>query len=286
MDIVFNATADFEKDLGAIPGKERVRVVQKLNAHCSLLEGNHTGFFKYDNGEDGRGRFPAKVEIHRIRSISAATEPLSWHKMLFSWRHIEEEPTHYLNQWLNRVPNIGMPLWLYLGSFREGMYEDQRFMELAQALEGYHRYRFPEKSEKTAEHEAKLSALLTCCPEESKKWLSQKLEYSHEPSLRKRLKDLFSEHKQSIQSLTGSWKNAKDTIGTIVTVRNTYAHCLGDDPRAFTGHLRHRTVRLMRAVMAMLLLEDAGFKKEQIEKIASNDWGFKQLQRYFCEEIQ
>ena len=158
-------------------------------------------------------------------------------------------------------------------------------MELAQALEGYHRYRFPEQSEKTSEHEGKLEQILEGCPEVHQKWLDAKLKYSHEPSLRHRLKDLFKGQKALVSWLAGSWKNSKELIGRIVDNRNQYSHCLGDG-KTFTGLHRNRTIRVMQAILAMLLLEEAEFSNEQIERIIKNNWGYSQLQKRLTDETE
>lgn len=47
MDVTFEATAEFEKDMDAFPKKERLRIVDKINMYCSMLDGDRSGFFKH-----------------------------------------------------------------------------------------------------------------------------------------------------------------------------------------------------------------------------------------------
>lgn len=47
MDVTFEITAAFEKDLDALPKKERLRIINKINMYCSLLDGDRAGFFKH-----------------------------------------------------------------------------------------------------------------------------------------------------------------------------------------------------------------------------------------------
>lgn len=230
-------------------------------------------------------QYSRPIEICRVLQVPSNPEPIHFHKMLFTWKRIEDDPQKYFQAWASKLSEIGMPVWMYLGSFREQVYEDQRFMELAQALEGYHRYRFPEKPEKTSEHEGKLEQILEGCPGVHQEWLATKLAYSHEPSLRSRLKELVEVQKDIATWLAGSWKNAKDFIGQIVNNRNQHAHCL-DDGKTFTGLHRNRTIRVMQAMLAMLLLKEAGFSDEQVEKIIKNNWGYSQLQKCLTEEAE
>ncbi len=47
MDVTFEATDAFEKDLGTFVSKERFKIVSKINMYCSLLPNDRTGFFKH-----------------------------------------------------------------------------------------------------------------------------------------------------------------------------------------------------------------------------------------------
>jgi hypothetical protein len=228
-------------------------------------------------------KFLRPIQVFRILNVTNSTEPVPFHKMLFTWKHMEGAPQKHFQAWESKIQSIGMSAWLYLGSFREQVFEDQRFLELAQALEGYHRYRFPESSEKNYEHTEKLKQILDACPEDHREWLDGKLAYSHEPSLRNRLKGLFTIHKGVISWLTGSWKDATECICRIVDHRNELSHCLGDGSPSLDGLSRNRTIRVMQAALALLLLEDAEFSEAQIERIIKNNWGYSQLHKRLTE---
>ena len=47
MDVTFEATGKFEKELDAFPSKERLHIVNKINMYCSLLPDDRAGFFKH-----------------------------------------------------------------------------------------------------------------------------------------------------------------------------------------------------------------------------------------------
>lgn len=47
MDVTFEATDAFEKDLDTFASKERLQIVNKINIYCSLLPNDRAGFFKH-----------------------------------------------------------------------------------------------------------------------------------------------------------------------------------------------------------------------------------------------
>ena len=59
------------------------------------------------------------------------------------------------------------------------------------------------------EHEKRMEAILRAVPEEHKGWLTEKLRYSNELNLRKRIKHIFDEHPQIVDSVVGSGSKAR-----------------------------------------------------------------------------
>jgi hypothetical protein len=47
MDVTYESTDAFEKDLASFQMKERTRTIDKLNLYCSLLPADRAGFFKH-----------------------------------------------------------------------------------------------------------------------------------------------------------------------------------------------------------------------------------------------
>ncbi|QDU05922.1 hypothetical protein V6x_56660 [Gimesia chilikensis] len=206
-------------------------------------------------------------------------KPVDFYDMLFNWKYIEQDPQKYFQAWIENIDKIGMPVWLYLGSFREDLYEDQRFMELAQALEGFHRYKFPETSNITEYHENRLNVILGNCPKEYRKWLSGNLGHTHEPKLPSRLKQLFNEHNELFIWLADSKTNKNIAKELIVRIRNHQAHCKSIDDSPFSSILRFHLNRYMQYVLAALLLKETNFSDEQISRIIKSNWKGKQVPR-------
>jgi hypothetical protein len=98
--------------------------------------------------------------------------------------------------------------------------------------------------------------------------------------LGRRLKELFRRNKSVVEWLCGSWRAAKEAVRRIVDARNGYSHGL-QEHREVRGTAGYKVVSLMQAVMAMLLMEEAGFTGERIAEIAKNARSFEALRRQF-----
>jgi ApeA N-terminal domain 1 len=98
--------------------------------------------------------------------------------------------------------------------YLDRLYLEQRFLNIAQAVESYHRRRSDKKDLSEEDHEKRLEKILAGTPQEYKKWLSDKLKYSNELSLRQRLKDLLGDANRSqvALSLIGSKKVFIDKV--------------------------------------------------------------------------
>lgn len=212
-------------------------------------------------------------------------KPVRTYDMLFNWKHIEQHPQKHFQAWVEKIDLIGMPIWLYLASLHENKYQEQIFMELTQGLEGFHRYRFPDPSEPTEEHQSKVESIIAGCPEEYQKWLAGKLKHSHEPNLQSRLKELFNEQVELFTWLANSKKNKNEVKELIVKIRNHQAHCLSASSDVVSLNLRFNINRYMQFVLATLFLKEINFSDEQIENIIKNNWTGQQIPRVLSKAL-
>ena len=205
------------------------------------------------------------IQIYWIAEIPCELPTRAPHDMVFTWEHIKSAPVRHINAWLSKTPRIGMPVWLYLDAVcHKHRYAEDPYISLVKALEGYHRYANPNESLPSEAHKRKLDKIYEAVPPESLKWLMQKLAYSHEPSLAKRLRDLFRNQKECSVWLLGAWKNVNPWIQEIKDTRNAHAHCLGEAIATAVGdpRKRHREKILMQAIMLRCLLSELEFESE------------------------
>jgi hypothetical protein len=101
--------------------------------------------------------------------------------------------------------------------YNPSKYLDLNFLTLVQAVEAYHRRANDETDKPPGEHAARMKAILDATPAEHRDWLEEKLRYSNELSLRRRLKLLFAQFSYLLDDLIPDRKatiNATTTTGT------------------------------------------------------------------------
>lgn len=238
----------------------------------------------------GGSSFQTPIEIYRIWRVPNPMPKLWPWDMEFTWEHVKDSPEKYFGAWLSKAESIGMPIPLYLDAVSgEHTYTQEPYIALVQALEGYHRYAYPDASKPTLQHQQKLDAICRGAPSEHITWLKEKLRYSHEPSLARRLKDLFRNQKTCIEWLLSAWKHADAWIQAIKDTRNAHAHCLGPEISvAFSKHPRERRreMLLMRAIMLRYLLHEIEFDETRSLQILKKNREFSHLSEENWREVR
>lgn len=210
------------------------------------------------------GRIKALVKtIEPAVSVNILYQPvrkatgsgLARDEILFSLKDIEGLEETCLGNWFAKAEWLDPVYALYFGTlYNPSKYLDFNFLALIQALEAYHRRASIETDKAPAEHEARLTAIINAAPAEHRDWLVQKLQFSNELSLRRRLKSLFAQFSFVMDELV---PDCKSLIGAICDNRNYLTH--------YTASLRGRAVsgaRLLFMVESLKLLLQASFLHE------------------------
>ena len=216
------------------------------------------------------------IELWRERDCPAAR--YDFLKALFSWKDFADDPKPYFGNWLKLERELRAPVNLLVDSFkRRGSYTADRFLNMMIALEGLHRFKYPQPTTEIADHKSKVEAILKSCPQEYHEWLCDKVQHSYQPTLRRRLKDLAKPFEGVFDWLIGGdgggkkqkhWRNK--VIGAILESRDSLAHGLkeaGKNPGLRYVHFTH----LAELLMAMWLMKEIGIEVEDIrERIEKN----------------
>lgn len=143
------------------------------------------------------------------------------------------------------------------------------FLNLAQAVEAFHRHIKQDTEKLKTEHEVRVKRILEKIEDPvDKKWLDDKLMYSFEPSLRKRLKEMFREHSSVVFYNNDFKKKALDNvIDAIYEKRNYYTHYGEKLVPKDEDYMRLITLtELLKALLAIMIFRELGIDKEVLRE--------------------
>lgn len=215
-------------------------------------------------------------------------------QVLCPWKMLSENPGRFFKNWFAAYRSLQAPIGLLVDSLnRRNSYSPERFFNLVMALEGIHRFKHPGTSQPSAAHTNKINAILESVPPAQRTWLADRLAYSHEPSLMRRLKDLIKPFQRTFYWLIGaegSIKSQKDKCGKVLSAikdsRNCLAHGLPEVGVNPGQRYLHFTV-LAELLMAMWLMREIAFTDQQIDEQISKNFYVRQHQKRlaeFCRE--
>ena len=235
----------------------------------------------------GEGGLPQKsVSIYKSVKVPSSISTISLGKMLFTWKYIEDDPSKYLQKWFELLDKIKITISSYLTSFREEFILEHRFMDLVQALEGYHQFKYPGDYKASKEHKRVLDRILDSRPEGvDGRWLRQQLGSSHKPSLRTKLLDILENHSLMIPNLYDLEGEKEILIKKIVANRNNYAHGNNTSKREFSTLFLLYVVHYLQAILCKSLLHEIGIPDEKIKTIISRNWRYRQLPDLLKKEM-
>ena len=201
-------------------------------------------------------------------------------------KSILPEFERYLRAWFAKAAVLKPVCDLFFGTLTNtSMYLGHRFLSLSQALETYHRRTKPAKYVDDEEWEGTKAALAASIPQSLAKdfrsSLKNKLNYLHEFSLRKRLKDVLE------QCGTQAGVTVPDEMAFVEDVANTRNYLTHYDKRLEEQAVKDRALFLlteeMRCLLEVCFLTEIGMEKALIQRIARGNARFQQYVQIVTE---
>lgn len=152
------------------------------------------------------GATSGKPERLRRRLLSIPTDPRAFRALMGSWLRLREE----------LAPVIDLR---FAATYARFMYGENRFINAVQSVEALHR-RVLAGDPDPSDIEAR-EAALGACPQDHRSWLEAKLQYAHEPTLRRRLRETLDFIGSGIRPAVG---NRSRFVNAVVTTRNALTH--------------------------------------------------------------
>ncbi|HRJ19479.1 MAG TPA: hypothetical protein PLF84_10565, partial [Bryobacteraceae bacterium] len=187
---------------------------------------------------------------------------------LFTLSEIAGMESDCLRKWYSSGAWLDTVCALNFGTlFNPSKYQDLSFLTLVQALEAYHRSVHPNTDMPKAVHESRLERIIEAAPPEDRQWLGEKLQFSNELSLRRRLKLVF---KQFACVLADVLPDGKATASKICDTRNFLTHRVENlrEGAASDADLI-RLIEVVRLLLQACLLHEMGLGETQIKDFTS-----------------
>ena len=196
-------------------------------------------------------------------------------EMLFSRKDLPGGFETDVARWLERAGDLDPVYRLFLGAvYNPQSYLEQRFLNLVQALEVYHRRVLYVPDLPKEEHERRVREILHAVPEEHKGWLERKLKVVSEPSLNQRLHEIHQRHLNIVESVVGKKKQVRaEFIEKVVATRNYRTHF--DDSKkdkVARGEDLYQIMRKLNRILEACLMEEIGFSPEKTQDAISGIW--------------
>jgi hypothetical protein len=275
-----SASIDYEHSIGV-----SFRSSQKLDKYLQVMSDIRnflslcTRGAAYPIDIDGRSSANSYRHNNRVnyRSIKvyqgfaflpSTIEKIRKQDMLFALDSVQERSNELFQNWFSKSELLKPMYNLYFSIiYNTYLYTENEFLSLIQAIEYYHRATMPGSELPKGEHRARIKQIADNVPKEYKSWVKEKLQYSNEFTLKKRIESLCLSFSDTIGTL------ASDNFVTrVVDTRNYMAHYNERlKLKAAQGEELDTLAQKLRVLLELCLLKEMGFYLEEIKTIAKNN---------------
>jgi hypothetical protein len=221
---------------------------------------------------DGQILYPKVIMYYCTKQLSKAHKTILPPQMLFNLKLIKDEFNTILRKWFAKAEVLSPIFNLYFGMlYNSDMYLEQKFSNLIQAIESYHRRTRINTEIEPDEHRKRITSIIESIDTQYKEWLENRLTYSNEPHLRRRLSELIDECGKLIN--ISSSKKKKSFISKVCDTRNYFTHydVSLTDKSAKGIELLHICSKL-KIILEFNLLKEIGFSNELAFKLISEKY--------------
>lgn len=214
--------------------------------------------------------------IEAIFPVNDSTPPRrapTVHDMLFAYPHVEDVFPTLLAGWFDVHTDLADVCALYFTVRRaQPAPLEVTFLTLVRALEVFDRARNGNNVRPKAQHKAFIKTLIDAAPEAARKWLTEKLAFSNEPTLRDRVTRLLDKVGEVMDPIAGE---RVEFAKRLADTRNYYTHYdESGRKKAATGEEPSRLNQRLIVFIAALLLHATGLEAPRVTAL------FRQNQSY------
>jgi hypothetical protein len=214
----------------------------------------------------GEAEYPKKIEIYFMPIGDSKDYDVFPPNMLFTLGDILNSSQEKLSRWFVRHEELAPVFDLFFSiMYRPPGSQERKFISLIQAVETYHRRTHKNIDLDEDKHDERISSIIKVTPADYKDWLSYRLTYSNEPTLRARLKELFDE----FHDILSNFIEKNEFVNLSVNTRNYFTHFDKSlEKKRASGSKLTLLIELVKSLLMLCLLLEAGFPHEEIKKIS------------------
>ncbi|HXO19123.1 MAG TPA: HEPN domain-containing protein [Thermoanaerobaculia bacterium] len=170
------------------------------------------------------------------------------------------------SSWVRSWPKMGPLIQLFLGANQSTeIYQEHRFISLIHAVEGFHRLNYSNSLVPKAKHKSRMLGILSCLAEEDREFVGRGLQYSNEPSLRLRLKELLDIALKTVPGFMGS---EQEFLRSVVETRHYHSHFEPKLKRKAAGSaVLFELCSVLSSMFEILTLLHLGFPAEKVKEV-------------------
>ena len=172
-----------------------------------------------------------------------------------------------IRKWYALNETIDDPFYLLFGSFYNvtNALENQ-FLDLARAIETFHRRLRNNQERPPEEHKKMIDNIVDKVDESDKKWLEQRLAFSNEPTLHKRLENVMEEVKSPFIDRVIS--DYEQFVKDVKNTRNFQTHFSPKlEKKAKNGEELILLTKRLRLILVAAILQEMGLPQDQVSQL-------------------
>lgn len=187
-------------------------------------------------------------------------------ELLFTVTDLGDRISEHLSAWFSASRRLEPVMNMFFATrYADTMFEEDRFQNLVQAAEAYHR-RIAGARPDQAEHDERTAAILAAVPEADREWLGEVLETAKEYRLSDRIQALLELHDWMRGDVVP--RNTHKWAVRVAMARNYRAH---QDPEAqpigTTGHELVGLTQRLTVLIEACLLHEIGFEEDRVREM-------------------
>jgi hypothetical protein len=207
------------------------------------------------------------VLVYKPSFVFSVDEKRHHREFLFTYLDLENNFEEIICKWFELKNKIEPVTSLLLDGFHnKGKFTENRFLNIVQALETYHRRFRKNEVRSKEEHKKMVDEIINSVDSSKKVWLQEKLNFSNEPTLHNRLLELLNSF--SIETIDKIISDKEKFIKDTKNSRNYYTHYDESlEKKALKSNKLFTLTEKLKIILITIILIETGFSEEQIGKL-------------------